>query len=219
MTFSDVPGDDPDRIPTQAELDAEDLAEIARKSKDAELRNRYPARPVDPGEPPRALVRDARIAWALAAVAGLVWIVYGFTHLSQITDLLSDRLRPGLENVPDVDPVEKAGSMAEFWPLAFLIGLPIAVALSWPLLVWIERGHSRNVRNVYLSVTVVLLLFVPVAADLLLNYPEMSGWVRAFAWVQFGLLILSALMTMRRSVSDWLPPSTRVRPIRVARGE
>ena len=211
--------DDPDRIPTQAELDAEDMAEIARQSKDADLRDRYPGRPVDPGPPPTALVRDARIVWALSAVAGLIWVVYGFVHLSEITDRLAARLEPGLADVPDIDPAAEAESMAGFWPWAFLIGLPIAVAVTWPLLVGVARWHSRNVRNVYLSAVVVIVLFIPVCADLLFNYPDSPRWVWALAWVQFGLLILSALVVMRRVVSAWLPPSMRVKPFRMVRGE
>ncbi len=209
---------DPDRIPTQAELDAEDMAEIARKSKDSEHRDRYPARPVDPGVPPLALTRDARVAWLIAGAACLVWVIYGFAHVSDITDLLADRLRPGLEKVPDVDPAEKAKSMAAFWPPAFLIGIPVLMALTWPMLVAIATKHSRNLRNVYMSTLVVLLLFVPVCADLLFNYPGSPRWVWAMAWVQFGSLILSILMTLRSSVGQWLPPSMRVRPMRVARG-
>ena len=216
MTF---PDGDPDRIPTQAELDAQDMAEIARRSKDAEQRDRYPGRPTDPGPPPTALARDARVAWLLSAAAGLIWVVYGFTNLSATTSRLAGRLQPGLEDVPDVDPAAKAESLAHFWPLAFLIGIPVVVALSWLMLVGIERAHSRNLRSVYLSTVVVVLLFVPVCADLLFNYPDSPRWVWAMAWVQFALLIVSALMTLRRSVGQWLPQSMRVRPMRVARGE
>lgn len=216
MTF---PDGDPDRIPTQAELDAEDMAEIARQSKDADQRDRYPGRPVDPGPPPAALTRDARVAWLLSSAAGLVWVVYGLVNLSATTSRLADRLEPGLEEVPDVDPSEKAQSLAQFWPPAFLIGIPVVVALSWLLLVGIARSHSRNIRNVYLSVVVLILLFVPVCADLLFNYPDSPRWVWATAWIQFALLVVSAVMTLRRSVGQWLPPSMRVRPMRVARGE
>ncbi|GEE01491.1 hypothetical protein nbrc107696_19370 [Gordonia spumicola] len=212
------PDGEPDRIPTQAELDAEDMAEIARKSKDADQRDRYPSRPVDPGEPPRALIRDARIAWLIAGVACLVWVVYGFANLDHITSMLAERLRPGMERVPDVDPDEKARSLASFWPTAFLIGIPVLMALTWPMLVGIASKHSRNLRNVYMSTVVVLLLFVPVCADLLFNYDGSPRWVWATAWVQFAFLIGSILMTMRRSVGQWLPASMRVRPMRVAKG-
>ncbi|MGO3326871.1 hypothetical protein [Gordonia sp. (in: high G+C Gram-positive bacteria)] len=215
MTF---PDGDPDRIPTQAELDAEDLAEIARRSKDTAERDRYPTRPVDPGPPPLALTRDARVAWLLSAVAGLIWVVYGFANLSVTTSRLANRLRPGLEDVPDVDSAEKAHSLAQFWPPAFLVGIPIVVAVSGLMLVGIARGHSRNLRNVYLATVVVILLFVPVSADLLFNYPDSPRWVWTMAWIQFALLIVSALMTLRRSVGRWLPTTMRVRPMRVARG-
>ena len=215
MTFPDR---DPDRMPTQAELDAEDLAEIARQSKDADQRDRYPTRPVDPGPPPAALARDARVAWLLSSAAGLVWVVYGLVNLSATTSRLADRLQPGLEDVPDVDPAEKAHSLAQFWPPAFLIGIPIVVAISWLMLVGIARGHSRNLRNVYLATVVVILLFVPVCADLLFNYPDSPRWAWAMAWVQFALLIVSVLMTLRRSVGRWLPSTMRVRSMRVAPG-
>ncbi|GAA4668477.1 hypothetical protein [Gordonia humi] len=216
MTF---PDDDPDRIPTQAELDAEDMAEIARRSADAEHRDRYPARPVDPGPPPTVLTRGARIAWLASAVAGLIWVVYGFVNLSATTTRLADRLEPGLEELSDVDSAAKAQSLAEFWPLAFLIGIPVVVALSWPMLVGVARTHSRNLRNVYLSTVVVICLFVPVCADLLFNYPDAPRWVWAMAWVQFGLLIVSAILTLSRAVGQWLPPSMRVKPFRVMRGQ
>ncbi|AUH67716.1 MULTISPECIES: hypothetical protein [Gordonia] len=209
---------DRDRIPTQAELDAEDLAEIARRSKDSDLSGRYPARPVDPGPPPVALVRDARVVWAIAAVACLAWVVYGFANLSWLEGLMAERLQPGLQNVPGVDPGEKAASMASFWTPALLVGIPLFTALGYPLLVGTARAHSRNLRSIYLSVITVTVLFTVVGADLLFHYPEVSASLRVLAWVQCGVLVLSALITLRRPINEWLPKSMAMKPFRRASG-
>ncbi|NED63802.1 hypothetical protein G3I15_22980, partial [Streptomyces sp. SID10244] len=67
--------------PSQAELDAEDLAEIARSSKDRDQANLYPPRTGDPGPAPVALTLHARVAFWGAAAAGLLSVVYGFVNL------------------------------------------------------------------------------------------------------------------------------------------
>lgn len=215
------PSDDADRprIPTQAELDAEDMAEIARRSKDSDHNNRYPARPVDPGAPPTALVRDARIAWYIAAAACLAWMIYGLVNLSWLENLMTTRLLPGLESVPDVEPGAEAASMADFWTPALLIGIPMFTALGYPLLVGIAKAHSRNVRSIYLALIVVTVLFTVVGADLLFGYQQVSVVVRILAWVQCGALVLSALLTLRKPVNQWLPQSMTVKPFRRSHDE
>ena len=220
MTFppGGLPGGPDDRIPTQAELDAEDLAEIARKSNDSDHRDRYPARPPEAGPAPAALVRDARVLWIASGIACVVWILYGLIEFGRIRSLMEERLMPGL--APDLaDAREKAHQLAGFWPIAFMVGIPLLLALTWPMLVWIAKGHSRNLRSVYLSTIVVLVLFIPVCADLMFNYPEIPRWVGITAWIQAGLLVLSGLSTLRRDVGRWLPPSMRMKPMRMVRGE
>ncbi|WP_026919751.1 hypothetical protein [Gordonia shandongensis] len=213
-----IPGEsgEPDRIPTQAELDAEDMAEIARRSKDADHRNRYPSRPVDPGPAPAALTRHAPVLWAVAAVACLTWMIYGFVELGTVERLMVDRLLPGLTEMKGVDPTEKAESLASFWIPALLIGIPLVTLVTYPLLRAIASSHSRNLRSIYAAVVVVTVLFVIVGADLLFAYPELPAFARIAAWVQCGALVLSVIVTMRGVVSAWLPPSMTIRPFRRA---
>ncbi len=210
---------DPERVPTQAELDAEDLAEIARTSKDREHSNRYPTRPGDPGPAPTVLTRDARVLWWVAAAACAAWVLYGLINLSWLEGLMAQRLLPGLYGVPGVDPEAKAASLASFWTPALLIAMPVFTAVGYPLLVGIARGHSRNLRSIYLSVVTVTVLFTVVGADLLFNYAEVGPAWRILAWIECGALVLSGLVTMRRSVNEWLPKSMTIKPFRSARDE
>ena len=83
--------DQPERTPTQAELDAQDMAEIARTSKDRDVSALYPRREEDPGPPPVALVLHARVAWWGAAIMGLINVAYGFLNLGLIHDQLRQR--------------------------------------------------------------------------------------------------------------------------------
>ncbi len=222
MTFPGTwgrPDGDDDRIPTQAELDAEDLAELARTSRDAELTARYPRRAADPGPPPRALTRDAMACWYLAAVAALVCIGYGLVRLGAETQWLRARLEPQLVDAAPGDPAAQAESMARFWPPALLIGWLIAMAITYPLLTAIARHNSRNVRSIYAAVCVVVVLFVPLISDLLFNYPQAHAVIRVLAWVSVAGLLLSVLMTFRGEVGRWLPTTTRIKPTRMWRGE
>lgn len=219
MTFPGAWGDpdDEDRLPTQAELDAEDLAELERTSRDADLTARYPRRPVDPGPPPTALTRDAVYAWYLSAAATLVCIVYGFATLGASIDRLADRLEPQMAEVQSIDATASASSMASFWPPTLLVGWLIAMAITYPLLVSIGRHHSRNLRSIFAAVSVLIVLFVPLVSDLLFDYPEVPSAFRVLSWVAVGALVLSVVMTFRGAVGRWLPSSTRVRPSRVWR--
>jgi hypothetical protein len=212
------PADDADRIPTQAELDAEDLAAIARRSKDRDEANLYPERFDDPGPPPAALVLHARVAWWGAALAGLVSAVYGFVSMSTITDLLRARLVEGVVDDPrNASPADRVDSLAGFFPPFMLIMIVVFLAVEYALLVAAANHHSRNCRNFFLSAVVVNLLCIPIGIDLLFDYPEVPSAIAVLGWVQFGLLVVAALMTLRRSVNQWLPVSTRMRPTRMLR--
>ena len=213
--------DEPERadaVPTQAELDAQDLAELARTSKDADFHDRYPRRPADPGPAPRPLSRAAGLWW-LGAVAVIGYVVYGLIDRNTIRDGLAARLEPGMVEIDDADAAGRAADMAGFWPPALLIGMPVLMALTYPLLAGIANHHSRNLRSIYGAVTLVVLIFTPVVADLVLSYEQIPLIVRALPWVQFGALVLSLLMVFRRSVNQWLPSSTRVKPTRLLRSE
>ncbi|GAC58162.1 hypothetical protein GOHSU_31_00230 [Gordonia hirsuta DSM 44140 = NBRC 16056] len=209
--------DDPDRIPTQAELDAEDLAELARTSQDRALTERYPRRPDDPGPAPVALTRDAMWMWYLSAATALVCLIYGLATLGSEIDRLTARLEPQMADVQTIDAQATAASIAGFWPPALLIGWLLAMAVTYPLLTGIARHHSRNLRSVYAAVCVVVALFVPLIADLLFAYDEVPAVIRVLAWVSFGALLASVVMTFRGGIGRWLPESMRVKPSRVWR--
>ncbi len=210
---------DPDRVPTQAELDAEDLAELARTSQDSDRARLYPARAVDPGPPPLALIRDARIAWYGAAVAALISVIYGFLNLGMITDLLRQRLAEGVVNDPkNASPANQVDSLASFFPPFMLIMILVFLAIEYLLLNAIANHHSREIRAFFLATIVVNLLCIPVGIDLLFRYPDVWASLPIIGWVQFACLVVAAVCTLRRSVGKWLPASTRMRPMRMFRG-
>jgi protein-S-isoprenylcysteine O-methyltransferase Ste14 len=91
------------------------------------------------------------------------------------------------------------------------------LAIQSPLLVATSRRRSRGTRNVYVTMVVVMLLCIPMGIDLLFDYPSIPAALRVIGWVQFGLLLLSALFTLRRSVDRWLPPSERMKPSHLIR--
>ncbi|AZG47389.1 hypothetical protein [Gordonia insulae] len=211
--------DDPDRIPTQAELDAEDLAAIARSSQDREHATLYPPRPGDPTPPPAALAVHARVAWWGAAVAGLVSVVYGFVNLGMITDLLRARLLEGVVNDPrNASPEDRVDSLAGFFPPFMLVMIVVFLAIEYALLVAAANHHSRNCRNFFLAAVVVNLLCIPIGIDLLFDYPDVWSAMSVIGWIQFALLVISLLCTVRGSVNQWLPSSTRMRPTKMLRG-
>lgn len=214
-------GPDPDRIPTQAELDAEDLAEIERQRAAAggDEALLYPDHRADPGPPPQALA-TARLLWLGSAVAGLISVGYGFWNLGLIREVLAARLLEGLVADADPsmgDPVGRAESMADFFPPAMLVMIPVLLAIEYPLLRAVATHHSRNCRNMFIAAAVVNLLFIPIGIDLLFDYPEVSGVMPIIGWLQFALLLVAAIFTLRRAVERWLPPSTRIRPSRMLR--
>lgn len=89
---------DPD-IPSQAELDAEDMAELAKRSS-ADRDQDGPVRRGDPGPAPIPLVKHAVGCFWAAAVAGAICMVYGFLNLGTIKDLLYTRLLDGVRDDP-----------------------------------------------------------------------------------------------------------------------
>lgn len=218
MTF---PGDSNDapRRPTQAELDAEDLAEIAKDTERADLTGRYPRRETDPGPPPAVLTRGVVGAWWAAAAVWLICFGYGFATLGDITDRLRARLAPQMEGIPNVDAATESRSMGGVFPPALLIGLMAAMLISYPLLVGIAKHHSRNLRSIYAALVVIIMLFIPACSDLLFNYPDTSALWRVLMWIQFGALGVSVVLAFTSPVNRWLPPSMRVKPMRMVRGE
>ena len=197
----------PDRVPSMAELDALDMAEIAagRTSADKHLRDE------DPGPAPASL-RHALTVWYAQAALALVSVVYGFAALGTIESALRASLTDGAVRDPDnAAPAAKIGSLASTVPPILLVGILVALAVQYPLLTAIARHNSRNCRNFYVTVVVVTLLAIPVGVDLLFSYPEVPTVMTVIAWVQFGLLILSALFTFRRDVNMWLPAPMRLR--------
>ncbi|WAC57389.1 hypothetical protein [Gordonia sp. SL306] len=210
--------DDPDRIPSQAELDAEDLAEIERSSKDRDQANLYPPRTDDPGPAPAALSLHARVAFWGAAAAGLVSVVYGFVNLGLISDALRQRLLDGVIDDPrNASPQGQVDSLAGFFPPFMLIMIVVFLAVEYALLVAAAHHNSRNCRNFFLAAVVVNLLCIPIGIDLLFQYPEVWSAMVVISWIQFALLIVAAMFTVRRSVNQWLPESTRMRPTRMMR--
>jgi hypothetical protein len=212
MSTAGAPGadDTPERVPSMAELDAMDMAEIAagRTSADKHLRDE------DPGPPPASL-RYAVTTWYAAAICGVICVVYGFASLGTIGDALQARLKEGAVRDPgNAAPAADIDSLSSSVPPILLVGIVVALAVQYPLLAAIARHHSRNCRNFYVTVVVVTLLAIPVGVDLLFDYPGVPGAMTVIAWVQFGLLILSALFTFRRDVNMWLPPPMRLRPSR-----
>ncbi|MBJ7290899.1 hypothetical protein [Williamsia sp.] len=198
-----------DRVPSLAELDAMDLAEIeaGRTSADKDLKPSDDAGPV-----PRAL-HHARVLWIGGAIAGLASFAYGFLNLGTVTDALRRRLEEGVA----VDPKNSAapdqvGSLASTIPPVLLVLIVVLLAIQYPLLMAISRHNSRNCRSFYVTAVLVMLASIPIGIDLLFSYSEVSVVIRVVGWVQFALLLLSALFTLRRSVNTWLPSTMKFMP-------
>jgi hypothetical protein len=201
-------------MPSLAELDALDLAaiEAGRQSKDKDHAV------IDEPTPPPAALYHAWLLWLGAAAAAAVSIVYGFANLGSISDLLNERLQTGVVEDPNnAAPADNIDSLSSFFPPAMLVATVVLLAVQYPLLVATSRRRSRGARNVYVTMVVVMLLCIPLGIDLLFDYPSISGAIRVLGWLQFALLLLSALFTLRRSVNRWLPPSMRMRPTQIIR--
>lgn len=209
---SDTPSGEK-RVPTQAELDAADLAEIAEQQS-AEKRNPAPRlgvtphRVADPGPPPASL-RLAYWLWVGAAGCAAIGIIYGFARLSTINQLILPRLREG---VTKPDELQRVDSMSHWIPTACLITAIVLLAIQYPLLVAIARQHSRNCRNFYTAATLAMLLGIPIGLDLLFSYHEIWVGIRVLGWLQFALLAASVVCVFSGGVNKWLPRSERIRP-------
>jgi hypothetical protein len=201
-------------MPSLAELDAMDLAaiEAGRQSTDKDHAV------IDEPTPPPAALYHAWLLWLGAAAAAAVSVVYGFANLGTISDLLNERLQTGVVQDPNNSaPADNIDSLSNFFPPAMLVATVVLLAVQYPLLVATSRRRSRGARNVYVTMVVVMLLCIPLGIDLLFDYPSISGAFRVIGWLQFALLLLSALFTLRRSVNRWLPPSMRMRPTQIIR--
>ncbi|WP_018180281.1 hypothetical protein [Jongsikchunia kroppenstedtii] len=204
---SDTPAGEP-RMPTQAELDAADLAELAEKQNAAPRQTLRPRPPTDPGPPPPAL-RWAMQLWIGAAVCAAIGVIYGFARLGTINDLIQPRLREG---VTKPDELHRVDSMAHWIPAACLVGAVILLAIQYPLLAAIGRHHSRNCRNFYVAAALAMLLSIPIGLDLLFGYHQIWVGLRVLGWIQFGLLAGSVVCLFGTGVNKWLPRSERIRP-------
>ncbi|GAB07862.1 hypothetical protein GII30_21335 [Gordonia amarae] len=204
---------DPD-IPSQAELDAEDMAELAKRSSaDRDQTGLYPVRRGDPGPAPIPLVKHAVGCFWAAAVAGAICMVYGFLNLGTIKDLLYTRLLDGVRDDPgNAAPEDQISGISSTFPPVMLVLIAVFLAVEYLLLVNTAKHNSRGVRNVYLSVVVVHMMCIPIGIDLLFAYDGLSVVIVVLGWAQLVLLALSALCTLRKEVNDWLPAPNKVRP-------
>ncbi len=191
-----------------------DLAEIeaGRTSADKDLKPGD-----DPGPVPRAL-HHARLLWIGAAIAGLVSFAYGFGNLGTVTDALRRRLEEGVATDPSNSaPARQVGSLASSIPPILLIAIVVLLAIQYPLLMAISRHNSRNCRSFFVTAAVLMLVCIPIGIDLLFSYSEVPGVIRIVGWVQFALLLLCALFTLRRSVGVWLPETMKFMPGQILR--
>ncbi|NDK89586.1 hypothetical protein GYA93_08350 [Gordonia desulfuricans] len=209
---------DPEHIPTQAELDAEDFAQLQRRSRDKDEANLYPGRPADPGPAPTALAVHARVAWWGSAIAGLVVWVYGIVDRSAIGDMLRSRMLTDAVAAPKGQPTDgQIDTYAAVLPVVALVVMVVLPIGEYLFLVAAASRHSRNCRNFFLTIVVVHLLCIPVGIDLFFDYPGLWSGAAVLGWLQFALLIVAGVMTLRRVVDRWLPESTRMRPSRMLR--
>lgn len=201
-------------LPSLAELDAADMARIAqgRTSKDKDHAD------VDDDTPPPASLYHAWLLWLGAAGAALIGAIYGFANLGSITDLLKGRLQEGVRDDPsNAAPADQIDSIAGFFPPAMLITTLVLLAIQYPLLVAVGRRRSRGARNIYVTMALVMLLCIPMGIDLLFDYSSVPAAIRIIGWLQFTLLLFSALFTLRRGVNQWLPSSQRMKPTQIFR--
>ncbi|HMS77711.1 hypothetical protein [Gordonia sp. (in: high G+C Gram-positive bacteria)] len=201
-------------IPSQAELDAEDMAELAKRSShDRDRAGLYPVRNTNPGPVPVPLAKHAVACFWAAASAGAICLIYGFLNLGTIQDLLYARLLDGVRNDPgNAAPEDKISGMSSTFPPVMLVLIAVFLAVEYLLLVNTAKHNSRGMRNVYLSVVVVNMMCIPIGIDLLFAYQRLSVVIVVIGWAQLVLLAFSALCTLRKEVNDWLPAPNKVRP-------
>lgn len=193
-------------MPSLAELDAMDLAaiEAGRQSKDKDHAM------LDEEAPPPAALYYAWLLWLGGAAAGLASVVFGFMNSGSISNLVNDRLQADVARDPDAAATaDRIDSLAGFFPPAMLVATLVLLVVQYPLLVATSRRRSRSARNLYVTTVLVMLLCIPIGIDLLFDYPSISGVIKFVGWLQFALLLLSALFTLRRGVNRWLPPPMR----------
>ncbi len=116
-------------------------------------------------------------------------------------------------------PEDQIDTLAGFFPPFMLVMIVVVLVIEYLLLVAAATHHSRHCRNFFLAAVVVHLLCIPpVGVDLLFRYPDITSTMVVLSYVQFALLVIAALFTLRRSVNTWLPESTRMKPTRMLRG-
>jgi hypothetical protein len=173
---------------------------------------------IDESAAPPAALYHAWLLWLGASAAAAVSVVYGFANIAAISDLLNERLQTGVVQDPNnAAPADRIDSLSNLFPPAMLVTTVVLLAVQYPLLLATSRRRSRGARNVYVTMVLVMALCIPLGIDLLFDYPSISGVFRVIGWLQFALLLLSALFTLRRSVNRWLPPSMRMRPTQIIR--
>jgi uncharacterized membrane protein YhaH (DUF805 family) len=213
MTY---PDDESDRTPTQAELDAMDLAALTRSSTESHVG--YPARQTAEGPPPAALVRDAWVFWWIAAAAGIASAVYLLLNIGSISDSLQQRLVDDIasEGPNAKAPADQFNGLAHFLPPFMLVVLVVLLVMQYVLLRATGVHHSRNSRNIFLALVLINLVCIPTGMDLL-QFAKDAKTMVIVGWIQFGALILAALCTLRPSVGRWLPPSRGLSPVKALR--
>ncbi|MGC4933492.1 hypothetical protein ACLQ3C_07400 [Gordonia sp. DT30] len=216
--MTDSTPEEPDRTPSQAELDAEDLAELQRTSADRDRANLYPKPAGAAGPPPPVLALHARVTFWAAAAAGLACVVYGAINLGTIGDLLRDRMLADTVTTPKGQPsTSQIDTFASVLPVAGLVITVLFLIGEYLFLIAAANHHSRNCRNFFLALVVLNLMCIPVGLDLFFRYPSLWSGTVVLGWIQFGLLLVAAVMTLRRAVDRWLPESTRMRPSKMMR--
>ena len=151
--------------------------------------------------------------------AGITSYSKAYGGLGTITDDLRNRLLEGVVSDPaNSAPESEVETLAGFFPPFMLVMIVVVLASEYACLVTAASQHSRHLRNFFLAAVVVHLLCIPVGVDLLFRYPDVSSVIVVLSYLQFGLLVVAALCTLRRPVNQWLPESTRMKPTRMMRG-
>ncbi|MFT3898852.1 MAG: hypothetical protein QM728_01215 [Gordonia sp. (in: high G+C Gram-positive bacteria)] len=212
-----APDDDPDAIPSQAELDELDLEELASTSAESDLA--YPIRDQPIGPPPPALARDTWAFWWISAAAGIASAVYLLVNVVSVSDSLQRRLMDDIKKAIDeaartnqkplTMPADEYHGLAHFLPPAMVVTILVLLAVQFLLLRAVTAHHSRNARNIFLAMVLLNLVCIPTGMDLL-RFADNAPAMFAVGWVQFGALLLSALCILRPSVGQWLPVNPRV---------
>ncbi|MFT4199778.1 hypothetical protein [Gordonia sp. (in: high G+C Gram-positive bacteria)] len=212
-----VPDDDPDALPSQAELDALDMAELTRTSGESDMG--YPTPDEPAGPPPPALARDAWVLWWIGAAAGIASAVYLLVNIGSICDGLQQRLLADIKKAIDEAqhagkkplsmPADEYHGLSHFLPPTMLVAIVVLLALQFVLLRAVGVHHSRNARNIFLAMVLINLVCIPTGMDLL-RFADSAPTMVIVGWIQFGALLLAALCTLRPAVGRWLPAPTGI---------